>query len=234
MESIMKINTDNITAIIAVKGESERVPKKNIRKFSGSSLLEIKLQQLKSGNVFSKILVSSESDEVLSKALPFDVKIHKRDQYYSTSSVPMSEVYEYLAKQVETDYIAWIPVTNPLVDEKIYIDAVATFKTMDHNRYDSLLSVNEVHEYLYHNEKALNFSRDPWLRSQDLTGVFAINFAINIISKENMIKNRATLGEKPKFFTIPKKIAIDIDYMEDFIFAEILFKQQLKDKNNES
>ena len=104
---------------------------------------------------------------------------------------------------------------------------------MDHEVYDSLLSVNEIQEYLYYNEQPINFTRDPWMRSQDLTGVCAINFAINIISKENMIKNRATLGEKPKFFTIPKKNAIDIDYMEDFILAELLFKQ-LKVENNET
>ena len=39
-----------------------------------------------------------------------------------------------------------------------------------------------------------------------------------------MIKNRATMGEKPMFYYIPKKNAIDIDYMEDFIFAESLLK----------
>jgi CMP-N-acetylneuraminic acid synthetase len=227
------MNVSNITALVAVKGESERVPKKNIRKFSNSSLLEIKLQQLKSSNVFSEILVSSESDEVLSKVLPFDVNTHKRDPHYSTSQVPMSEVYEYLANQVKTDYIAWIPVTSPLVNEKIYKDAVDTFLTMDHEKYDSLLSVNEVQDYLYYNEEPINFTRDPWLRSQDLTGVCAINFAINIISKENMIKNRATMGENPMFYYIPKKHAIDIDYMEDFIFAELLFKQ-LMDEENES
>ena len=231
MEPIKDIS--NITALVAVKGDSDRVPKKNIRKFSSSSLLEIKLQQLKESNVFQEILVSSESDEVLSKVLPFDVSIHKRDPFYSTSLVPMSDVYEYLAQQVKTDYIAWIPVTSPLVNEKIYRDAVDTFLTMDHKKYDSLLSVNDVQEYLYYNNKPINFTRDPWLRSQDLKGVCAINFAINIISKENMIKNRATLGQKPKFFNIPKKNAIDIDYMEDFIFAELLFKQ-LKVENNES
>ena len=95
----------------------------------------------------------------------------------------MSDVM-YLASYVKTEYIAWIPVTNPLVNHRIYIDAVKSFIKMDHEKYDSLLSVNEVHEYLYYKNKPLNFSRDPWLRSQDLKGVFAINFAINILSKE--------------------------------------------------
>ena len=40
-----------------------------------------------------------------------------------------------------------------------------------------------------------------------------------------MIKNGATIGIKPKFFLIPKRLSIDIDFMEVFIFAEMLFNQ---------
>ena len=42
-----------------------------------------------------------------------------------------------------------------------------------------------------------------------------------------MIKNQF------KFFMIPKKNAIDIDDMEEFILAELLYKQ-LKVENNET
>jgi len=223
----MTINK-KITALVAVKGNSERVHKKNIRPFAGSNLLEIKLKQLQSANVFSEIIVSSEDEYVLSKCEPYDVSVHRRDPYYSTSLVPMSSVYEYLAKEVKTEYIAWIPVTSPLVDNQIYKDAVECFNSMNHDKYDSLLSVHEVHEYLYHNNKRLNFTIDPWIRSQDLKGVYAINFAINIISKVKMIKNRATLGEKPKFFTIEQGLSIDIDYMHDFLLAEIMYENKLK------
>ena len=217
---------NTITALIAVKGNSERVEKKNIRPFAGSSLLQIKLQQISSLNIFDEIIVSSESDDVLAMCKPFDVIKHKRDPFYSTSHVAMSSVYEHLAGLVKTEYIAWIPVTNPLVDVEIYKNAVKSFYSMDHSVHDSLVSVNNVNEYLYHNEKPLNFTIDPWLRSQDLSGTYSINFAINIIRKKDMINNRATIGNNPYFFFIEKSVAIDIDYMEDFILAEILYKSR--------
>jgi len=154
----------------------------------------------------------------------YNVTTHKRDPFYSTSEVPMSDVYEYLAQLVTTEYIAWIPVTNPLGDGQIYKNAVSAFNSMDHNVYDSLLSVSGVQEYLYYNDKPLNFTLDPWQRSQDLVGTCAINFAINILSRKNMIDLRATVGRFPYFFTIDKSIALDIDYIEDFILAEILYK----------
>ena len=218
---------NKITALIAVKGNSERIERKNIRQFADSSLLQIKLEQIQSLNVFNEIIVSSESDDVLAMCERFDVTTHKRDSFYATSHVPMSSVYEHLAGLVKTKYIAWIPVTNPLVGGEIYEDAVKSFTSMNHDVYDSLVSVNNVHEYLYHNGKPLNFSLDPWPRSQDLSGTYSINFAINIISKNDMINNRATIGNKPYFFVIEKDIALDIDYMEDFILAETLYKSRL-------
>ena len=48
---------DKITALIAVKGNSERVERKNIRPFADSSLLQIKLEQIQSSNMFNEIIV---------------------------------------------------------------------------------------------------------------------------------------------------------------------------------
>ena len=220
------IHRGKITALIAVKANSDRVENKNIRPFADSNLLEIKLTQIQSLDIFDEVIVSSESDVVLSMCESYNVTTHKRDSFYSTSEVPMSDVYEYLAKIVRTEYIAWIPVTNPLVDGQIYKNAVNSFKSMDHKVHDSLLSVSGVQEYLYYNDKPLNFTLDPWQRSQDLVGTYAINFAINILSKKNMIDFRTTVGRKPYFFNIDKSIALDIDYVEDFMLAEILYKSK--------
>ena len=40
------INEKKLLAIVAVRSGSQRVPNKNIKKFAGSSLLEIKLKKL--------------------------------------------------------------------------------------------------------------------------------------------------------------------------------------------
>ena len=115
---------DEITAIIAVKGYSERIHKKNIRPFHDTSLLELKLNQIKQVKNIDKIIVTSESKECLDIARTNDVAVHIRDPKYSTSSVPMSEVYSYLASECEGENIVWIPVTNPLADAQVYEKAV--------------------------------------------------------------------------------------------------------------
>ena len=118
------LDKKNIVALIPVKGNSDRVKKKNLTKFAGSNLFSIKLSQLKKTNCFKKIIISSESKKILNYAKKKGFEIHRRDKYFSTSKVSMSEVYTNIASEIEGDYIAWINVTNPLCDSYIYQNAV--------------------------------------------------------------------------------------------------------------
>ena len=54
-----------IKAMVAVRSGSVRVQNKNIKPFAGSSLLEIKLRQLKRIPNLDGIVVNSNSDEML-------------------------------------------------------------------------------------------------------------------------------------------------------------------------
>ena len=54
-----------ISAIIPVKGNSTRLPNKNILPFGNSNLLQHKIDQLKQVEGLSEIICSSDSDEML-------------------------------------------------------------------------------------------------------------------------------------------------------------------------
>ena len=89
-----------ITAIVPVKGNSERVKNKNTRKFGNTTLLKLKLDHLEKVKNLDDIVISSENDDILDYAQSRSFNTHKRDKYYSTSEVPMSEVYKNLAKEM--------------------------------------------------------------------------------------------------------------------------------------
>ena len=55
----------DIVGLIPVKGSSDRVKQKNLRDFAGSSLLEVKLNQLKEAKGFADLIVSSEDKTIL-------------------------------------------------------------------------------------------------------------------------------------------------------------------------
>jgi N-acylneuraminate cytidylyltransferase len=81
---------------------------------------------------------------------------------------------------------------------------------------------------MYLDGKALNYDPKNQPRSQDLPNIVAINFAISIISKTNMVKYRNVVGLTPFLFDISEFEAIDIDNQVDFDIAEILFKRKLE------
>ena len=226
----MKSKKIEIEAIIPVKAKSERVKNKNLRKFGNTSLYELKLMQLSKTKEFKNFIVSSESIKVLKIAEKYGFKTHLRNRYFSTSKVPMSEVYSYLGKQANTEYVAWINVTNPLVNYKIYDDAVKTFRKIN-NRYDCLLSAIENRENFFFKSKPINFKTTPWPSSQDLEPLISLPFVINILKKKDLINWGSCVGKKPYFYILEKMIAWDIDNLTDFKFCEYIYKNNLHKKS---
>ena len=102
-----------IKALVAVRSGSVRVKNKNIRPFAGSTLLEVKLAQLKRIPEIDGIIVNSNDDEMLKIAADMGCETVKRDEYYASNSVSMSDVYRNMAENCDCDVIAYINVTNP-------------------------------------------------------------------------------------------------------------------------
>ena len=64
-------------------------------------------------------------------------------------------------------------------------------------------------------------------RSQDLPDIYALNFAVNVISKQKMIDCKNVVGVKPYIFSIDQVEATDIDNQIDFDFAEFVYRRKM-------
>ena len=214
-----------VKALVAVRSGSMRVQNKNIRPFAGSSLLEVKLNQLKRIPNLDGIVVNSNDDQMLEIAEKMGCETVKRDPYYASNEVSMSDVYENMAQQMDTDIIAYINVTNPLLKDETIIAAIDKYKELAAaGQYDSLNSANLIKEFMFVDNKPINYDLKHQPRSQDLPDIAALNFAVSIISKEKMIANKNVVGEKPFIYIIDEVEATDIDNQIDFDFAEFMYK----------
>ena len=216
-----------VTALIPVKANSERVVSKNLRPFGDTSLFELKVKQIKEVKGFADVIVSSESEDVLHLAQAHGLSIHLRDPRLSTSDVPMSEVYSSIARDIAGEYIAWVNVTNPLAGPEVYARALREFIKMP-AQCDCLLSVFELREYIFSNGTPLNFPPSPWPKSQELSGVYAMSFIINILRRADMVKWGSTVGKNPYFFISDRVESSDVDYQIDFDFCEFVYNQRRK------
>ena len=219
-----------VSALIAVRSGSVRVKNKNIRTFSESTLLELKIKQLQSVKEINDVVVNSNSDEMLSIAKNLGAKTVKRDDYYASNTISMSSVFEDMAKNMDCENILYANCTNPLVSTNSYSDAIRIFLN-NTSAYDSLVSCHDIKEFLYLDGKALNYDPINQPRSQDLPNVVALNFAISIISKSDMIKNKNIIGMNPYFYKLNEVESLDIDTPLDFFIAEKLYQHIILDNN---
>jgi len=215
-------------ALIPVRAGSQRVKNKNIRPFANTNLLELKIKQLKQVEGVDEICVSSDSKQMLEAAASAGATAILRDSKYATSEIPMNDVYEHLALNVDCEHILYTNVTSPLIEINTYQKCIEKYFSL--KGYDSLNTVTLIKENLWLDDKPINYDPDNHPRSQDLPDIYALNFAVNIISRDAMISRRNIVGKKFYPYFIGKVESIDIDDEEDFAIAEIIYK--MKAANN--
>lgn len=213
-----------IKALVAVRSGSTRVDNKNLRPFCGSNLIRVKLEQLQRIQELDGIVLNSNDDEMLAIGHEMGVTCVKREQYYASNQVVMSEVFVNMAKNCNADIIVYANVTNPLLKDDSLREAIAFYR--EHaNEYDSVNSAHVLKEFMFLNGKPLNFDPANQPRSQDLPNIYVPNAAFSILPRELMIRDRNIVARKPFMYEIDYYEAIDIDNLIDFEIAEYLYEK---------
>ena len=214
-----------LTAVVAVRKGSQRIPGKNIIPFGDSNLLEMKLNLLKKVKAIDEIIVNSDCDDMLAIGEKHGCLIHKREGHYASSIVNNSDFHEHIAKVTDTDFIFLAPTCSPFVTVESHNSAIKYF--LDSN-YDSLTSVDIIKNHLWLDGKPLNYSLNNIPNSQDLPNVERLNYGISIITKESMIKNKSLIGNNPGFYKLNHFESVDVDIPFDFFIAEQIYNKFYK------
>jgi len=213
-----------LTAVIAVRKGSQRVPDKNIRPFADTNLLELKIKVLKNCKLIDEIIINSDSEKMLEIGKQYGLKTKLRDDYFASNEATNSEFHGHIAETTDTDFIFLTPVCSPFISSKIHDDAIEKFML---NTNDSLTSTNDVIGHLWLDGKPLNYRLDNVPNSQDLPKIKMLNYGISIIEKNSMSELKALIGHKPSFFELDSFQSIDINTVDEFTIAETLYKNNL-------
>ena len=213
-----------IKALVAVRFGSVRVSNKNLRSFAGSNLLELKLCQLKRISNLDGIVVNSNDEGMLQIAQEYGCEVVKRDAVFSSNEVSMSDVYQNMAENFNGDVVAYINVTNPLIRDESLYNTIEIYRKIC-KEFDSVNTAHYVKEFMFKDNKPINYDLLKQPRSQDLPDILALNFACNVISREQMVKCKNVVGRKPYIHPIDELEATDIDSQIDFEFAEFVYRR---------
>ena len=219
----------NIVAIIPIRKNSQRIKNKNfINFYKGKSLLEIKIEQLKKVKEIDQIVVSSDSSKAEKIAKKYKIFFHKREKYFASSKCSGSDFFRNLALSIKGNYLMYCPCTSPIIKKKTYKKFFKNFYLLK-NKFDSLNTVSVLKTFMWKGKKSLNYNSFKAPNSQDLpSDFFELNFGINIISRNNMIKLKNIVGRKPKFMILNKLESTDIDEKIDFEIAQMIYKKSFK------
>lgn len=217
-------------ALLPMKGHSERVPNKNMRNFAGKPLYHAIVKSLLATKNISKVVIDTDSEVIKADALSsFDrVQIIDRPKEICGDFVSMNEIikHDILTLKEEQNFIQ-THSTNPLISASTIDKAIEEY-LKNISKFDSLFSVTRIQSRLYWQDgKAINHNPAELLRTQDLPPVFEENSNFYIFSRNSFFSaNDKRIGMKPQMFEVNKLEAVDIDYEEDFILAEMLYRNK--------
>ena len=217
--------TQNI-AIIPVKHQSERVENKNFKPFglNGSSLFDLLVDKLSKVGL-DKIYISTNSPLVK----PDDrYSILPRDNEFCNNVTPWSDVIAQVLSTIpeERDVnVLWCHTTTPLFVD--YSKALNTFLGRDETRYDSLVVVEKMKEFiLTEHGLPVNYAFGPWHKySQHLPSYYRIVGSLFIGKLADLLKYRYVFGINPLLFETDSSQSLDIDTPVDFEMARYLYNQ---------
>ena len=129
-----------VVALVPVREGSQRVKRKNYIDFSnGKSLLDTKINQLKSAECFDHIYISSDNETTKNIAHENGVNFLLRDSTACSADMPWSEVVVSIMNTIPGDpIVVWALTTSPLF--KGFKAAVDTYLA-NQELNDSLVAV---------------------------------------------------------------------------------------------
>lgn len=223
-------------AILPARGGSKRIPNKNIKDFCGKPMISYPIQALLQSNLFDKIHVSTDEKDVVETTEQLGLKVDfYRPENLSDDYTPLMPVIKYVIEEYKKigqvyDEVWVVLPCSPMLDPKDLINASIRFR--ESNLSSSLMAVTE---YPVPVEWAFEITKkgdlhplnkgDFAIRSQDLKKRY-YDVGMFYIYSDAWINKSAYSGSDENIipYYIPKGKAIDIDDIEDWEYAEKLFK----------
>jgi len=227
----------NCVAIIPARGGSVRVPKKNVKPLNGKPLISYTIEQAIEANVFDKIIVSTENDEIALISMLSGAEIMHRPKPLAEdceSELVIKNVVEQLENGgYKPDIVVMLQCTSPLRKAATIRNCV--FELLDNwKTCDSVITVSPIAhrpEWMgsINNGYFIPYT-DTWgdtiklVASQDLPKLYSQNGCVYAFKRNLIIDEGLVIGSKTRTIVIDEKEAFDIDLSIDFVIAEQLMK----------
>jgi CMP-N,N'-diacetyllegionaminic acid synthase len=224
-----------ILALIPARGGSVGVPGKNIRNFCGKPLIAYSIAAAQESGVFDRIIVSTDSPEIAEIArqhgaeVPFLRPAELATPTASGASVALHAL-DYLRDNegYEPECFFVLQPTSPLRDAD---DIKKSLEIYYHSAAPGLVSVCETHHQTFNIVdgvlRTINAKETEHISRQDLAQTYKQDGSMLYINETKQFREHPAFDvEGMAAYVVPKWKAVDIDTLEDFELAEVLYKNR--------
>ncbi|MBQ8270478.1 MAG: acylneuraminate cytidylyltransferase family protein [Bacteroidaceae bacterium] len=205
-----------VVAFVPIRLNSKRVVGKNLKLLGGKPMMCYLLETLVKVPQIDEVYVYCSSDEVR-EFLPEGVKLLKRDTALDSDMALGEEIYDAFVREVDADVYMLAHTTSPFIKASTISAAVNEVVEGGH---DSAFSAQKIQTFAWYEGKPLNYSPTNIPRTQTIEPVFVETSAFYIFRRDIWVEHHRRVGFNPYMALVGPVEGVDIDYPEDFEFAE--------------
>lgn len=209
-------------AFVPIRLNSKRVVGKNLKMLGDKPLMRYILDILKEVSKIDEVYVYCSQESIM-QYLPSGVKFLKRDTSLDSDETLGKDIYEAFTKEVDADIYVLAHTTSPFIEpatiEKALNEVIS-------GRHDSSFSAQKIQTFAWFNGKPLNYELTDIPRTQTIEPVYYETSAFYIFRREVWSEKQQRIGDNPYISVVNQIEGIDIDYPEDFEFAQKIIEKQ--------
>ena len=228
-------------AIIPARGGSKRIPRKNIRLFHGIPVIAYAIKAAKESGIFDEVFVSTDDGEIADIAISFGAKVpwmrpkELSDDFATTVKVMRDAVKRFDTNLNRLEFVCCIYPTTPLLRPNLFLEGLRVLKDGDWDYViaaslartppERFLSLGE------NNEVMMRFPEHEITRTQDFSPAYHDAGQFYWGKKTAWESALPLFTSKSTILELPRELAVDLDTLDDWHYAELLFNIYGKDIN---
>lgn len=203
-------------AFVPIRLNSKRVVGKNLKMLGDKPLMCYVLKTLAKVKGVDEVYCYCSNEDVI-KYLPEGVKFLKRPEYLDRDETLGKEIYEEFTKTIDADVYILAHTTSPFMKKETFDNALHKIINED---YDSAFSAEKIQTFAWYKGKTLNYDLKEIPRTQTIEPVYVETSAFFMFKRDVWKVHKQRIGFKPYMALVDKIEGVDIDWPEDFEFAE--------------
>jgi len=218
-------------AFVPVKLNNERLPGKNLKKFSdGTPLVKVILGKLVAfkGDCIDEVYCYCSSEEITGY-LPDGVTWLKRPAFLDDKFCKGRAIYEEFVKTIDADIYILCHATAPFTTKEHIKECISAVQS---GKYSSAFAGQKLQTFFWKDGKPFNFNLSDPPRTQDMEAFYVENPSPYVFTKEVFAKYHARCGINPYIVECDAIECVDVDNADDFELADAVYGF-IKDRKGE-